>query len=198
MARSQIPNPKKSQRDCVSRSGFGIWVLGFGICLAASGCAKAQAKNAPDGPPLQVPSPPARVLAPVEEPVNAEVPPPEPAAPAAAAPPRTAPPRTAQPRRPEQPAPAAAETAPPPATPPRELRATSPATEKDVRDTLARVNTDLSRVDYRRLSADARSQYDQAKRFTQQAEQALKDRNVVFAATLADKAEALAAQLVAR
>jgi hypothetical protein len=78
------------------------------------------------------------------------------------------------------------------------LRAPSPATEKDVRDKLARVNGELSRIDYRRLSADARSQYDQSKRFTQQAEQALKDSNVVFAATLADKAEALASQLLAR
>jgi len=63
---------------------------------------------------------------------------------------------------------------------------------------LARVNSELSRIDYGRLNADARSQYDQSKRFTQQAEQALKDRNVVFAATLADKAEALASQLLAR
>jgi hypothetical protein len=45
---------------------------------------------------------------------------------------------------------------------------------------------------------DARAQYDQSKRFTQQAEQALKDRNFVFAATLADKAAALAVELVGR
>jgi hypothetical protein len=67
-----------------------------------------------------------------------------------------------------------------------------------VRDTLARAARDLSRVDYGRLSADARAQYDQSKRFTQQAEQALKDRNFVFAATLADKAATLAAGLTGR
>jgi len=67
-----------------------------------------------------------------------------------------------------------------------------------VRDTLTRAARDLGRVDYGRLGTDARAQYDQSKRFTQQAEQALKDRNFVFAATLADKAAALAAELVGR
>jgi hypothetical protein len=90
----------------------------------------------------------------------------------------------------------------PPIEPPRELRPASPArdaaAEKDVRDTLARAARDLSRVDYGKQSADARAQYDQSKRFTQQAEQALKDRNFVFAATLADKAATLAAELVSR
>ena len=85
---------------------------------------------------------------------------------------------------------------------PRELRPASPArdaaAEKDVRDTLARAARDLGRVNYGRLSADARAQYDQSKRFTQQAEQALKDRNFVFAATLADKAATLAAELLGR
>src|SRR3954464_583947 len=180
MTKSQIPNPNKSQT--ASRLGFGIWVLGFGISATlVAGCAKAQAKAAPDGPPLQMPAPPARVLAPAEQPVPAEARAPDPPAPAAAAPPRTPPPRTPPARRPEQPAPAAADATPPAAAPPRELRAASPGSEKDVRDSLARVNTSLNRIDYRRLNADARSQYDQSKRFTQQAEQALKDRNVVFA-----------------
>jgi hypothetical protein len=53
-------------------------------------------------------------------------------------------------------------------------------------------------VDYGKLNADARAQYDQAKRFMEQAQQALRDRNFVFAATLADKAATLAAELVSR
>jgi hypothetical protein len=53
-------------------------------------------------------------------------------------------------------------------------------------------------VDYGRLNADARAQYDQSKRFMEQAQQALRDRNFVFAATLADKAATLAAGLSGR
>src|SRR5688572_4279966 len=37
--------------------------------LFASGCAKARAESAPDGPPLEMPAPPPRVLAPVDQPL---------------------------------------------------------------------------------------------------------------------------------
>jgi hypothetical protein len=53
-------------------------------------------------------------------------------------------------------------------------------------------------VDYARLSADGRMQYEQSKRFIQQAEDALKTQNFVFAQTLADKAATLAAELLGR
>lgn len=182
--------------------GFGIWVLGFAlalIALSASGCAKAQAASVPNGPPLDVPSAPARVLAPVEEAVvAAPTPAPETAQPVATAPVR--PPV----RPPVQPAPPAAAAAPPAATPPadnRELRATpttNAATERSVRDLLAQATRDLNRVNRARLSADGQANFDQARRFSQQAEQALKERNVAFAATLADKAALLAAELVGR
>jgi type IV secretory pathway VirB10-like protein len=211
--KSQAPNPKRGL-DAASprvwtRLGFGIWVLGFGIfaATAAGGCAKAQA-SAPAGPPLDVPAPPERVLAPVEEPVTAsapepEAPPPAPVATTPRTPPRP-PARRTEPERPETPAPAAAATpaTPAPADPPRELRPNSPsgdaAAERDARDKLARAARDLSRVDYGKLNADARSQYDQSKRFAEQAQQALKDRNFVFASTLADKAATLAAGLAPR
>ena len=178
-------------------------------CLAAAAicgaCAKAQAKNVPDGPPLAMPMPPERVLAPVELPVAVAVAAPAveaPSDPPAVTPPPRTPPRPPQrreePERPPEAAPAAAEG---PAEP-RDLRPTSPAldaaAEREVRDTLARAARDLARVDYARLTADARSQYDQSKRFTQQAEEALRDRNFVFAATLADKAATLAAGLTGR
>ena len=183
----------------------GLFVLGIGVCgIGNFACAKAQAKTVPQGPPLDVPSPPARVLAPVEEPVIEVAPPPE--VPAAAAPPRTPPRppvRRAEPQPPADPAPVAVA---PPVEPapeaPRELRPASPAgdavAEKGVRDTLALAARDLGGVNYGRLSADAKAQYDQSKRFTQQAEQALKDKNFVFAATLADKAATLAAGLTGR
>ena len=193
---------------------FGAWTRAVAPCLAAAAlcgaCAKAQAKSVPDGPPLAVPMPPARVLAPVEEPVVVTAgpvidSPPDPVP--SAAPPRTPsrpPQRRTEPDRPADvapPVPAAPAVAVAPAEP-RDLRPTSPAldaaAEREVRDTLARAARDLARVDYGRLNADARSQYDQSKRFTQQAEQALRDRNFVFAATLADKAVTLAAGLAGR
>jgi type IV secretory pathway VirB10-like protein len=185
---------------------FGPLALSLVLCaFSAAGCAKAQA-SAPAGPPLDVPAPPERVLAPVEQPVTASAPEPEspPPAPIATTPrtPPRPPVRRAEPERPETPPPAAATApaTPPAAEPPRELRPNSPsgdaAAERDARDKLARAARDLSRVDYGKLNADARSQYDQSKRFTEQAQQALKDRNFVFAATLADKAAALAAGLV--
>jgi len=184
------------------------WALSLALCaFAAAGCAKAQA-SAPAGPPREWPQPPERVLAPVEEPVTAsapapETPPPAPVATTPRTPPRP-PVRRAEPERPETPPPAAAATTPaaPPAEPPRELRPNTPsgdaAAERDVRDKLARAARDLGRVDYGKLNADARSQYEQSKRFTEQAQQALKDRNFVFASTLADKAAALAAGLAPR
>ena len=211
-SKSHIRNPK-GRRHARSlghrmRLGFGLWVLGFGIsAAAAAGCAKAQA-SAPAGPPLDIPAPPERVLAPVEEPATAsapapETPPPTPIAATPRTPPRP-PARRAEPERSETPPPAATATAPatPPAEPPRELRPNSPsgdaAAERDARDKLARAARDLSRVDYGKLNADARSQYEQSKRFTEQAQQALRDRNFVFASTLADKAAALAAGLAPR
>ena len=61
---------------------------------------------------------------------------------------------------------------------------------------LSRATRDLNRVDYNRLSAERRDQYDQSRRFGAQAEEALKERNLIFAATLADKAATLAAELL--
>jgi len=142
------------------------------------------------------------VLAPVEEPaVVAEAPVPE-TPPAAVAPPRTTKPTGEA--RPAPAPPAAAVPAPappPPPAAPRDLRAPSPAnaaTERSVRDLLARAARDINQVDYSRLSAEGKSQYEQSKRFSIQAEQALRERNLIFAATLADKAATLAAELLGR
>jgi len=188
---SRPPNARLGRWARAVAIVLGVGLLGVGSVA----CAKAQAKGAPAGPPP-------RVLAPVEEPVVAVAP--EPAPEPVAVPPRTPPrppARRVETERPE-PAPAAAAPVDAAAAEPRELRPASPAldatADKEVRDTLARAARDLGRVDYGRLSAAARAQYDQSKRFTQQAEQALKDRNFVFAATLADKAATLAAELIGR
>ena len=169
--------------------------------MTASGCAKAQAAGVPNGPPLQVPQPPPRVLVPVEE-IIVAAPAPVPEVPPPATATRT-PPRPATEPRPQPAPPAAAQAPPPPpAAEPRELRAapspTNATTERTVRDTLGRATRDINRVDYVKLSADGRAQYEQSKRFSQQAEQALKERNVLFAATLADKAAQIAAELLGR
>ena len=84
--------------------------------------------------------------------------------------------------------------------PPRTLQTTADAAavEQKVRALLASAARDLGRIDYRTLSVDAKAQYDIAKRFSEQAEEALKARNLVFAGQLADKASVLAALLPKR
>lgn len=181
----------------------GLALVAASVQLAA--CAKARAQTVADGPPLAMTAPPPRVLAPVEQPLEAAPAVPEvPAAPAPRAP-APPPPRRAAAANP----PVETETRPepepvtlspaPPLDPGRELRAApstaDAAAERQVRDLLMRAARSLARVDYRRLSSEARSQYEQSKRFSDQAEDALRDRNFPFAATLADKAFTLATQL---
>lgn len=191
-----------------------LYTLVVAVCVLASGCAKARAKTMPDAP-LDMPLPPPREVAPREE---AEAPPPVPlvAEPARTLPPRPrpspAPPRE-QPRVEPKPDPAKAEpprqeTPPVDNKPAEEPHApttlqTTPATaegevERSVRTTLTRATNDLNRIDYRGLNADARMQYDTAKRFIRQAEDAVKTKNLVFAKNLADKAVVIAAQLAGR
>jgi hypothetical protein len=195
----------------ISASGQRLWAASaFCILISAfalDGCAKTQAKAVPDGPPLAVPMAPPRVVAPTDaEPLAANPPAPEPAS---APPPRTTarpnaatPPRrsattaTTEPEpKPETPA-AAPETpvvTPRPVPPPADA-----AADRRVRDILRKATTDLNRVDYQRLSTDGKAQYELSKRFSDQAEQALKDRNYAFATTVAEKASAVATELLGR
>ena len=55
---------------------------------------------------------------------------------------------------------------------------------------------DLTRVNAATLSADGKTQYEAARRFVQQSEDALKVHNLLYAGKLADKAAAMAAVLV--
>jgi len=204
------------------RSAFSLPTLP--CCLAAfcllvlagvlmSGCVRAQAKVTPDQP-LDVPAPPPR-----EVDVNdSEPPPPVPLVtePARNAPSRSRPaqpqrtePARPDPTKPDQPLPPEAPKPPeeikppaPPAPPPTVLQ-TTPATaegevERAIRVTMGRATNDLNRIDYRALSNEARTQYDQAKRFVQQADAALREKNHQYARTLADKAAVMAAQLAGR
>jgi outer membrane biosynthesis protein TonB len=174
----------------------------------AVGCTHAQAKTTPEMPALEMPAlempaPPPRDV----EPNEAEAPQPVPlvAEPARNTParPRPAPqPPKPEPPKPEPPPVESPKPAEEPAKAPTTLQ-TTPATEegdveRGIRASLQRATADLNRVDYRALNADARTQYDTAKRFVRQADDAMRIKNLVFAKNLADKAATLAAQLAGR
>jgi hypothetical protein len=175
------------------------------------GCVHTQAKTTADAP-LEVPAPPPHD---VEESNETDPPPPvslatEPArAPVAVrtrqAAPRDPPrsePNKPEPAKPEPPQVDLPKPAEEPARPPTTLQTTPPTAEGDVergiRASLSRASSDLNRIDYRVLNADARTQYDTAKRFMRQADDAMRAKNLVFAKNLADKAATLAAQLAGR
>ena len=182
-----------------------LWVMSLMLLVGlTTSCARARAKTLPTLPPLEMPAPPPRIVLPMQ----AEVEPQEPS-------PVTEEPRRAQPApaRPRPAAPAATtSTAEPPAPPvpastqpssppvPSTVLQTTPASAEGevaraIRATMTRAMAELNRIDYRVLNTDARSQYDTAKRFVQQAEEAIRMKNLPFAKNLADKAAALAAQL---
>lgn len=159
----------------------------FVMALALAGCAKPRAATQPDLPPLAPPAPPPRVVVP---PVSSQ--------PADAA---KRPVRRPAPVRPEPPKPV---TTPPvkEELPPTTLQATPPGgqaeVERQTRALLAQAARDLGRVKYDALNADGKAQFDTAKRFADQAQQALKEQNFAFALRLADKAATLAGGLVGR
>jgi hypothetical protein len=179
------------------------------LLLAAGGCMRAQARVIPELPPLDVPAPPPRIV----EAVVPE-PPPLPAEPQEELPvdpPRPRAQTPAQRTETPKPEPPRVETPPPPEPPraaeeskqPQGTLQTSPAgsevqLERTIKDLLGRAMANLSRVDYAGLNADARTQYDQARRFISQAQDAVREKNLVFAQNLADKANTLAAQLSGR
>ena len=179
------------------------WLVVWCVIAAAPGCARARANMVPGGPPLDVPAPPARVVVPIE--VQAEVLEPEPI-PEEPPLPQVRPRATTPADVPARPAdvPKIAEEGPrqpPPSQPPTTLQTTPAAAqgevERGIRATMARAAGDLNRIDYRALNADARTQYDTAKRFIEQAEEAIRAKNLPFAKNLADKAAVLATQLSA-
>ena len=191
----------EDRRRLGDRGTAWSWLLLVAIA-AAPGCARARASAEPGGPPLNMPAPPPRVIVPlqveVDEPVE-ELPAvaQEPARPPAR--PRPAPPEV--PARPTE-APKVADEAPRQTTPPTVLQTTPAAqqgeAERAIRATMVRASADLNRIDYRALNADARTQYDTAKRFIEQAEDAIRMKNLPFAKNLADKAGVLATQLAAQ
>ena len=181
--------------------------------LAAGACASASANPAVDRPALVVPPPPPRVIEPAPEP------PPEPVSDIPPAPSPTPPSRTGRARDttpktpetkvdPKAEAPKAVESiiiepvAPPPQQPPPQLRtpetADSSGAAKVIRATIDRARLLLNSVDYGPLNKERKKAYNDAKLFLQQAEDGLKQGNVVFAQGVATKAETLARELASR
>jgi hypothetical protein len=90
-----------------------------------------------------------------------------------------------EPPKPEQPPAEAPKPAEEPIRPPTILQTTPAAAEgeveRSIRASLQRASADLNRIDYRALNADARTQYDTAKRWVRQADDAIRAKNLVFA-----------------
>jgi hypothetical protein len=175
-----------------------------GLVVTAA-CTRAQAKVAPVEPPfLDVPAPPPRDIEPIVAETAPKVGPIE-------EPQRSIPETTANPRPPQRSGPSRPDAQKPdsqaeakPEAPARGQSATVLQTipaekegelERSIRVQLGRAVGNLSRVDYRVLSGDGKANYDQARRFISQAEEALSAKNLVFAGTVAEKADTLAAQL---
>ena len=172
--------------------------------LLVGGCRRPQVRTEPAPPALDMPTPPPRDV----EPTDAQVPP---LVPLVDVPPRTVErPRTPTPAtrdggraepRPESPAePLKPVEEPRPATTTLQTASTEQEAELErrVRAMLQTAGADLNRIDYRRLNPDEQHQYDTVKSFIRQAEDALRDKNLVFAQTMAEKATTLTKQLPAR
>ena len=183
--------------------GFAFCILHLALLLSLFGCsAKAKAQTLPDGPPLAVPIAPAHEIV-IEQ--IAEAPPepepervPEPDVPTPKPIVKTVPTRPQPAQTPAANQPAAATTQPASDAPVvRAAPVASAGDEKKVRELLTKASTDRDkRVDYQKLSDEGKEQYNQSKRFSEQAEQAIKERNLPYALSLAEKAATLAAELV--
>jgi len=167
------------------------------LVASVSACGKVKASVPQPMPALEMPAPPGRLIIPATIPE----PSPEPVAPAAVQTPvrqnnpqatrpaeRSTPPPNATPPPPE----------PTPSAPPQVLLTTPNAgdLEQKAQSNIAAAQRDLQKVNYKALSPDAKLQFDTARQYIGQAEDALKMRNYVFAGQLAEKAATLASLLV--
>jgi outer membrane biosynthesis protein TonB len=191
------------------RNAIHVGVLLGLVAAAASGCATTQANAPVERPVLEVPPVPPRLI---EPPPPPQLPPPEPVPdlPAAPANPRPRPqgardnnarpdPKVAETPPVEAPVPVAQ----PPvqaAVPPLRMPSTPEGAEatRQIREITQRAQGILNTVDYRMLTPERRAQYDSAKMFITQAEDAIKAANFEFARSVAEKAEKLARDLQSR
>lgn len=179
------------------------------LALATAGgaaCVTTRAATPADRPALDVPDPPARVVA--------QLPTPEPPLPALevvdelptkpSSPTRTNKPAPKDPPKPEaKPDPPPTTEAPPPVQPPApQLRmpetGDAGAVSRQIRDIVERTRRSLGQINRASLNGRRQSAYDDAQLFLKQADDALNAKNLVFARELADKAERLAKELMGR
>lgn len=176
-----------------------LFVIAVLLCAFAGGCAKTRASTELVMPELLPPPPPPRV---VERFVLEPVPTidPSPVESALATPPVRTPPKVIAKPEPPKPEEVPAVPAPPAAATPALTLKPGPSvqaqTEASIRALLDRATRDLQRVNYAALDADGRAQFDAARRFKEQADEALKVANLAFAGKLADKAATMAAVLL--
>jgi hypothetical protein len=178
------------------------------VCLAsgAAGCASTRAQTRSDPAPLEIPEPPPRLIEPLPE--IAEIPAREPER---RDPTPTAPRRPPPAREPSQasrvepkpdaakpPDPIPAVDPPAPAAPRAELRTPDTVDDRTVNQVLDNAKRMLERVDYQKLGKEAQEQYNTAKRFMDQASEALNAKNLIAAKYLADKADTIAKELTGR
>jgi hypothetical protein len=169
--------------------------------VALTACAaKAQVRTEVDVPLMDPPPPPPRIVVTYPEPEPLPVVPTIEAS-AAPAKPAPRPPRAEQKPEQAEPVPEPIVTATRPSNNALALTLTPmPGTEAQtvtaIRSLMDRADRDLKRVNAGALNNDGRTQLEMARRFLQQAEEALKLRNIVFAGRLADKAATMAAILV--
>ncbi len=147
-------------------------------------------------PALDLPAPPGRLIVPTTLPEPTPDPTPTPVAQPPARP--TAPPPASRQVEKPTPTPTPPPEPTPTATPGPVLQTTPNADElaKTANQQLASASRDLDKVNFQALSADARQQYQAARQYIDQAKEALRVKNYVFANQLAEKAAVLASLLV--
>ena len=177
----------------------GVWLL------AGTGCARTKPVAVPTVVALDVPPPPARVISTPPEPVapveSTTVERPAPAARpsrgARSAAARPDMPKTADTARTDNGSAASASAVTEAAAAPAPLLRTPQTADESnaqrrTNEILGRATELLNRVNASSLGQQARQQHDTARRFVDQARQAIVERNYVLASYLADKAETLA------
>jgi outer membrane biosynthesis protein TonB len=180
------------------------------LTIGLSACASGRAQVIEDRPTLAVPPVPPRTIEaqppvepPAAEPIVEPVPPLPPA-------PKPRPNRSASNSNTTEPKPdpkpeqtgEAANAAAPNSPPVAALRTPStpsgPEATRQVKEALQRTNGILSKVDYQKLSTEKRENYDMAKAWMQQADDAIKKDDLRLALSFAERAENIAKQLESR
>ncbi len=187
-------------------------LLLLALLVPAAACASARAQTQPvEHPPMAVPPVPPRII---ETPPAVEPQPLEPVAEmptAPAIPPRSRPPQrdpartnSTDPKVEAKPpdVPADPAVTPPATQPVPPLRpqgsAEGPEMARRIRETLDRATKMLDSIDIRTLSTERKVNYDTARDFIKQAEEAITLDKLVFAKNLADRAEQVAKELGGR